>query len=253
VTVAVLLYHGIGDDAGPAHRQWAMPVATFRSHLAALADAGATFVPLSDVVAALAHGRPLPPQAVVLTFDDGFAGSCAEIGRLAADGIPTTLYVTTGWIGRPATAGWADLAALPPGTVGAHGVTHRRLDELAGPEVWAEVSGAKSTIEDRVGHPCVTFAYPHGNLSPLVRAAVVKAGYTSAAAVRNALSHAGDDRFAIARLTVTEDMPLSRLVDATAGRGTPVAPDGERMRTRIYRTYRRSRARIRPPATVEAP
>ncbi len=119
--------------------------------------------------------------------------------------------------------------------VGAHTIGHPRLDELAGAALHREIAGSKAALEDVLGHPVAGFAYPHGAHDQRSRAAVIAAGYTHAAAVKDALSHPGDDPFAIARWTVTAD------VGATSPAGSP------RRRRRADRPRRRAPAHGRLP------
>ena len=66
-------------------------------------------------------------------------------------------------------------------------------------------------LEQLLGRPVDTFAYPHGyHDAAVAKELVVAAGYRSATAVRNALSPADDDRFALARVTVTSDFGADR-------------------------------------------
>jgi hypothetical protein len=92
--------------------------------------------------------------------------------------------------------------------------------------------------------PVRSFAYPHGAYDERTRKAVVDAGYGSAAAVKNAISHADDDPFAIARWTVTAGTPAARIAAVLEGEGVPRAWVRERLRTRAYRGARRRRRRI---------
>ncbi|HZC13618.1 MAG TPA: polysaccharide deacetylase family protein, partial [Thermoleophilaceae bacterium] len=92
-----------------------------------------------------------------------------------------------------------------------------------------------------------SFAYPHGAYDERARQAVIDAGFRSAAAVKNALSHSADDVFAIARWTVTAGTPASRIAQVLEGVGVPIAWAGERFRTRAYRFARRHRRLLGNP------
>ena len=74
-------------------------------------------------------------------------------------------------------------------------------------------------LEEHLGSSVATFAYPHGDHGRRVRAAVIAAGFSSAAAVKNALSHRGDDPFAIARWTVMRDTSTEQVARILAGEG----------------------------------
>jgi hypothetical protein len=93
--------------------------------------------------------------------------------------------------------------------------------------------------------PIASFAYPHGSYDHTVRTAVVAAGFGSAAAIKNAVSHLDDDPFAIARWTVTAATSPEELGRILDGEGVPLAWSHVRLRTRASRTARRTRRRIR--------
>jgi len=106
----------------------------------------------------------------------------------------------------------------------------------------AEVDEPKRRLEDQLGHQLASFAYPHGYSSRRVREAVAAAGYTSACAVKHALSGPGDDRYALARVVVDADTTAEGLERMLRGDGVRVAPrDGTRVAG--WRLLRRAHAR----------
>ncbi|HET8914954.1 MAG TPA: hypothetical protein VFM91_04550, partial [Propionibacteriaceae bacterium] len=84
-----------------------------------------------------------------------------------------------------------------------------------------------------------SFAYPHGYHDREVRQMVVDSGFVSASAVKDALSHAEDDGFALARVTVKSDFDQTKIDQVLAGIGLARARRGERWRTRGWRHVRR--------------
>ncbi len=141
--------------------------------------------------------------------------------------------------------GAIDIGALSDDGVeiGAHSMTHPQLDAVGRGRAWREILDSKNALEAIVGRPVETFAYPHGYHDRATKKMVADAGYTSAAAVRNALSHAGDDRFALARYTVMADCTAEHLAGVLDGRHARRAPRRERLRTAVWREVRRFRAR----------
>jgi peptidoglycan/xylan/chitin deacetylase (PgdA/CDA1 family) len=244
----VLLYHSVADGEGD---RWTVEPARFADHARALAGAGVVGLTFGDYAARLARAEPLPARTVVVTFDDGYADNRAAIEVLRGHGLPATLFVTTGWIGRPpmlSRAGVADLAAGVGGVeIGAHGVTHQRLDELADTTVREELTASRTCLEDLTGRPVPSFAYPHGAHAARTKRLVAEAGYSAAAAVRNALSHPGDDRLGIARWTVTRSTSAGDLLDLVEGRAGRPAPAHELLRTRVSRVARRGRRALGVP------
>lgn len=190
--IPVFLYHGVSDDSPPWLAPFTVSPRTFVEHLDMIADSGLHVVPLRRLVAALLGGPPLPPRSAVLTFDDGYADFASTVAPLlAARGLPSTLYVTTGALSaadRPsgggpfpsvATLNWAQVRELDAAgiEIGGHTVTHPQLDTLPRTAVREEVTGCKRRIEDALGHRVESFAYPHGYSSRTVRALVREAGF----------------------------------------------------------------------------
>ena len=95
----VLRYHAITD--GPAHVPYAgpsicLPVDAFRLQMAFVRRAYRV-VPLDELVTAVGRGGKLPPRALAVTFDDGYADNHRlAFPVLQRFSLPATLYVTTG-------------------------------------------------------------------------------------------------------------------------------------------------------------
>ena len=165
-----------------------------------------------------------------------------------------TLYATTGFLGRSSPGGarmldWRDLPDMAWGSgaveIGGHTHTHPQLDIVGPARAREEITRCRTQLEDVLGTAPRSFAYPHGYSTAAVRAIVREAGFDAACAVRNAFSSAGDDRFALARLTVRADTPDERIAAWLRGAGAPVARRHEAVRTRAGRLARRVRARTR--------
>jgi len=242
--IPVLLYHSVSDCPPPDDRWGAVSRGRFATHLAAIAASGRMPISINELAGGLRGECPLPTRGLVVTFDDGYADTPAAVRQLLEHGISSTIYITSSLIdapGRISTEQVTELAELPGIDIGAHAVHHCHLDELSGSAVDNETKLSKSQMEIVIGRRIDSFAYPHGAYDRRVRAAVVEAGYRSAAAVKNALSHREDDPFAIARWTVDETVTAGRLAEVLEGRHVPLAWSGERLRTRAYRVLRRQR------------
>lgn len=75
-------------------------------------------LPLGEVVDGLAGHRPLPPCAVALTFDDGYANNLHHAAPiLRARSLPATFFVTTGFLDGTHQPWWYRVrAVVPPAT-----------------------------------------------------------------------------------------------------------------------------------------
>lgn len=247
VVIPVLLYHSVSDRPPPSGAWGAVSPADFAAHVDAIVASGREAVGISPLAAMLRGEQPLPERPCAITFDDGYADTYPAVELLRDRGLGSTVYVTTGEIGaadRLSAQQVLGLARESGVEVGAHAVRHRHLDVLGHREQTEELQVSKAQLEQLIGQRVDSFAYPHGAYDARVRGAVIAAGYRSAAAVKNAVCHRGDDPFAIARWTVTGATSAERIAEVLEGRDVAVAWTRERLRTRAYRTARRQRRRL---------
>ena len=245
--VPVVLYHDVQRVPREGTKRWTTSPDQFREHIDALAASGRVSLTLSELAERLRRERPLERDAVVVTFDDGYASTYEAVLQLVRRGMSASVYVTTGTIdteGMLSAAQIRALARLPGVEIGAHTISHPHLDELAGEALEREITASKHTLETLLDAPVTSFAYPHGSHDRRSRAAVIRAGFRSAATIKNALSHLEDDPFAIARWTVTARTSREQLVRVLAGEGIPTAWRRERLRTLTWRVARRARRRL---------
>lgn len=224
ITVPILMYHSVSDQATRRFRQFVVPPALFAGHMYHLRKQAYTPISVTRLVSAFfagnAVGEALPERPVVITFDDGFADFFSEaLPILTQYGFTATLYITTAfvnntgrWLRHEGETGrqmltWNQLAKVSAQgiEIGAHSHRHRQLDTLPQALAREEIVRSKRLLEDHLGRAIDSFAYPFGYSSPLVRQLVRDAGFTSACAVKHALSSAASDPFALARLMVNAD------------------------------------------------
>ncbi|MBZ4038787.1 poly-beta-1,6-N-acetyl-D-glucosamine N-deacetylase PgaB [Novilysobacter selenitireducens] len=97
----VISYHDIRDDVDASGDPDAYATSThnFAAHLDWLSGHGYTPVDLDRIVAAQRGGPPLPPKAVLLTFDDGLRSHYTHAyPLLQAYGYPALMAVVTDWV-----------------------------------------------------------------------------------------------------------------------------------------------------------
>jgi peptidoglycan/xylan/chitin deacetylase (PgdA/CDA1 family) len=71
----------------------------------------ATVVPLDEALRDLAGGRPLPPRAVAITFDDGYRDTLTLAGPLLrALDLPATVFLVPGILSGEVTPWWERIA-----------------------------------------------------------------------------------------------------------------------------------------------
>jgi peptidoglycan/xylan/chitin deacetylase (PgdA/CDA1 family) len=251
----ILLYHAIDDDPPGWIAPFTVRPRVFREHLAMVRDSGRQPVTARQVVDSLLGRAPLPDRPVLITFDDGFADFAATAApALAAHCLPATLFVTTGVLGPTRTRRrWqAEMLTMREVVqleadgveIGSHTRTHPQLDTLGRAAVRTELVDSQRDLEEALGRAVTLLAYPYGYSSRAVRDSARECGYEAAFAVRDSISSTADDLYRIARLTVRADTPPERLAAWLGECGAPLAPYPERLTTRGWRWYRRTRATL---------
>lgn len=209
------MYHSVSDAPVASARALSVRPGVFSAQLSYLRHQRFTGLTFGELGRRRRTGQPIPAHPIVLTFDDGYADVIEEaLPALIEHGFPATVFVTTGWLrdaGRytAATApgrmlSWAQLAELSAAgvEVGAHSHSHPQLDRIPAARLRAELADCKRLLEDRLGQPVCSLAYPYGYSSKRVRTVAREVGYLQAAAVANTTATPTSDPFRVPRLTI---------------------------------------------------
>lgn len=208
----VLVYHGIGSGPPPLFVEHEL----FRAHVRCLLEAGATALTVGELARRLRNGEALPERAVAITFDDAFS-SVVETAApvLREHGLGATVFAVAGHLG-----GVNDWPSQPPGVprrplaraeelaelasagfeIGAHGMEHAPLTSAGAALAQRELVDARHMLEDAVGTPVTSFAYPYGASPAPVARALVESTYHCASSVAFELAGPGADLYALPRV-----------------------------------------------------
>jgi len=180
VKVPIFLFHHIA--VSPIGSRYYVPPDKFEGVLKLLHDWGYQTITTTELVQAITKGVSLPPRPILITFDDsnednytnafpimqkyGFTG----VEYVVVQYINEPHYLTVPQIKEMAAAGWE---------IGSHSETHRDLitstDTLR-----YEIVQSRKDLQDRLGLPILTFAYPFGAEDSAAGDYVHFAGYVAA-------------------------------------------------------------------------
>lgn len=213
---AILIYHHIdphqpGENADT--RAMTVSPAALDRQLRYLSEHGYAVVPYGDVVDCVTRRTPLPPHAVVITFDDGWASQYRNaLPLLEKYGMTATFFVVTDYVTERSGGGilsWEQIRALDAKgmTIASHSRTHPFLSKIwdAG-RLRYEVAGSKKVLEDHLHKPALFFAYPFGSYDRRTVEAVKAAKYAAARGTYDGTRHQPSDLFVMKGIYVTDSL-----------------------------------------------
>jgi peptidoglycan/xylan/chitin deacetylase (PgdA/CDA1 family) len=88
--------------------------------------------------------------------------------------------------------------------LGAHTITHPSLKLLSTSQQMEEISGSKAQLENIIGHPVISFSYPHGEYSLETIELVQRAGFHGASTTNFKCVKPGADPFQLPRFQIDD-------------------------------------------------
>lgn len=166
--IPILCYHQLRDyrptDSKVA-RDYIVPPAVFSEQMQTLADSGYHTVLPDQLYDYLLYGKPLPPNPVMITFDDTdleqFTVGAPELKKHGFKGV---FFVMTVSIGRPHYMSKEQIRALSDEghVIGSHTWDHHNVKKYAGTDWETQIEKPTRQLETITGKKIVYFAYPFG-------------------------------------------------------------------------------------------
>jgi len=220
VPIPILMYHALIDlkpDADASLREWSNSPATFAAHMDYLDREGYNPVGFPALLDYLERNEPLPPKAVLITFDDGHRTFPTEaLPVLQKHRFKATLFIVTdypeGQYG--AYMNWdAIRAAVAAGVdIGSHSRSHRSLTRLSPEEVARELGDSKALIKERLGYDVIVFSYPYGAFNDSVMSLVAEHGYRAAVTINPSPRQERGALYRLNRVHMPYDAPLAEFI-----------------------------------------
>ena len=195
--VLVLCYHAVS-------RSWPAPLSVLperlEEQLRLLTSRGYRGATFTEAVTAPPHERTL-----AVTFDDAYGSTLeAALPVLERVGLPGTVFATSDYVDTDRPIAWGgmerwlgtehehELRCMTTGElselraagweVGSHTCSHPKLPAVDSARLDEELRRSKEVLEDELGAPCTSIAYPYGAVDERVADAAAAAGYEAAAA-----------------------------------------------------------------------
>lgn len=215
--VPVLMYHDIRPDA---HGLWTLTPEQFMAEMAFLHHCGFHTLTPQELEAAMSGDAALPPRPILLTFDDGYESFYQDAYPvLRRYGMHATVFVITGFVGRPGYLTRAQLQTLASAgwvTLESHTVDHPRLAHLSPERVNWEVRQSRSDLDLWSNQPVMAFAYPYGDYNRFTVQAVAAAGYQLAFTTHPGYAPLNGDPLQLPRLEVSGGITMRQFEEMLA-------------------------------------
>lgn len=190
VTALILTYHGVAERAGPLFVETEL----FRTHMDCIVESGATVLGVTELRRTLSSDS-LEKPAVAITFDDGLASVVLEAAPILQErGLIATVFCVGGYLGGASNwpsrridapvrelASARDLEELARAgwEIGSHGMEHTPLVGSDENELDREIVRSRDALEQAIGVPVHSFAYPYGAGPTKAAHALVRETYTA--------------------------------------------------------------------------
>jgi peptidoglycan/xylan/chitin deacetylase (PgdA/CDA1 family) len=216
--VRVLTYHRFG--ALP-HDPFCVEPREFAAQVKLLADEGRA-ISLEQLQRYVAGDARLPPDACLITIDDGMLSTLTEaLPVLQRFGVPAVAFVSAALVGRAAAEGeperfltWDELRELGRSglvAIGSHAHTHRSMALMPLPEAREEMAQSRRMLSDQLGLEVTSFAYPFGTVTDFnagTDAALADSGYRIAFSSIHGAVRPGMAPISLPRVKVEGGEPL---------------------------------------------
>jgi peptidoglycan/xylan/chitin deacetylase (PgdA/CDA1 family) len=169
--IPILMYHGIRDGVGTKHPYFETNTSPrlFEAHMEFLRDNGFVAVHLDRALEAL-ETNDKGKRYVAITFDDGYRDFYTHaFPILCKYGHKSTMFIVTDRTGNEPVLRdgsefmtWEEVreVARHGVEIGSHTVSHPELYNMIETHIEAELGQSKRIIEDQLGTPVRSFAYP---------------------------------------------------------------------------------------------
>lgn len=207
--VPILMYHHLADlpaNSSQLQLDWTVSPKNFESQMDWLAERGYHAVTIGQVAAHLKRNQPLPVKPIVISFDDGWADDyTVAFPILKKHNFSGTFYVYTNVLDHGQFLTWAQVQEMSAAGMDfeSHTLSHPHLRKLTPEAATKEIADSKAILEERLGKPVTSFAYPFGEYNTAVIDLVKRAGFESAVTIAAGYKQRADEVYTLHRIRIS--------------------------------------------------
>ncbi|MEG4342337.1 sulfotransferase [Microcoleus sp. A003_D6] len=210
----ILAYRRISPDGLEA-----ITPQVFEQHLQYLKQHGYYSASWEDWRSAKRDRTPLPGKAVLMTFDGGYLDFFQYVWPLLKRfDFTATVFLVAESIGKTNSwekaefeevqlMGWQEIRQLRDAGIefGSMSATHQPLTALSPTEIVREGAKSREILERGLGKSVRCFAYPYGDVDPIVAHLIGASGYTFGVSYGSEFSSFDDSLLSLPRIQVTAE------------------------------------------------
>jgi peptidoglycan/xylan/chitin deacetylase (PgdA/CDA1 family) len=219
IRVPILMYHYISvppPDADVYRVDLSVTPTRFREHVAYLAREGYSTTSLVALDDALMWGRPLPPNPVILTFDDGHLDHYTQAFPILREQQMTgTFFIITGFADRNERGymSWEQIKAMADAGMAMESHTKTHMDLRGRDEAFLvyQIMGSRESLLAHTGRASRVFCYPGGRYDAATLALLRTTDVLRAVTTQHGALHTTDNRYELPRLRVSYETGVAGL------------------------------------------
>jgi peptidoglycan/xylan/chitin deacetylase (PgdA/CDA1 family) len=213
--IPILMYHYISTPPNihdPIRVDLSVTPDMFESQLRYLISHKYHTITLDQAYAAIQGNGLLPPNPVVLTFDDGYRDFYEQAFPLLKKyQLKASVYIVTNFTNNPAYVTWDMIRQMSDSgliEIASHALDHPDLRTKNSVDLAVELQHSKQLLEEHTGKVVDSFCYPYGAYDARVLEAVHSAGYIGATTTLPGSWHSASDLLTLTRVRI-KNAPMS--------------------------------------------
>ncbi len=200
--ILVLNYHKVDDS----FNSLAIPPKLFEQQMEYLDSQGYHTISPDELYQGLAGEADLPPNPVLITFDDGYVDNYTNAYPILKNhNMKATIFVVPGFTNvNKGYLTWDQMLEMEQNgiTIESHTLHHKALEGLSDDQIITELRDSKEQLEERLGHPVEYLAYPTGTYNLHIASLAKEAGYRAAFTVKYGNVDQGSNIYALERVPI---------------------------------------------------